>query len=96
MWFPPARLPRRWQAISPSSWGGHCLFVTWYGTAGFRIKTGGHVFLIDPYLTRNEKALPRLPIGPEAVIDGSEIYLSHGHFDHMADVPQIARQTGAT
>jgi L-ascorbate metabolism protein UlaG (beta-lactamase superfamily) len=72
------------------------LFVTWYGTAGFRIETGGHVFLIDPYLTRNEKAQPRLPICPEAVVDGSEIYITHGHFDHMADVPQIARQTGAT
>jgi len=72
------------------------LFVTWYGTAGFRIETSGHVFLIDPYLSRNEEARPRLPIGPEAVVDGSEIYLSHGHFDHMADVPRIARQTGAT
>jgi L-ascorbate metabolism protein UlaG (beta-lactamase superfamily) len=30
------------------------------------------------------------------VTDGSEIYLSHGHFDHAADAPQIVRQTGAT
>jgi L-ascorbate metabolism protein UlaG (beta-lactamase superfamily) len=35
-------------------------------------------------------------MGPQDVTDGSEIYLSHGHFDHAYDVPQIAHQTGAT
>jgi L-ascorbate metabolism protein UlaG (beta-lactamase superfamily) len=72
------------------------LLITWYGTAGFRIETGGRVFLVDPYLSRNAEALPALPFGPEGVTEGDEIFLSHGHFDHMADVPQIARQTGAT
>lgn len=71
------------------------MFITWYGTAGFRIETGGRVFLIDPYLSRNEEARPALPFGPEGVTEANEIFLSHGHFDHMADVPQIARQTGA-
>jgi L-ascorbate metabolism protein UlaG (beta-lactamase superfamily) len=71
------------------------LLVTWYGTAGFRIETGGRVFLIDPYLSRNAGARPRLPFGPEGVTEGSEIFLSHGHFDHAADVPWIARRTGA-
>jgi L-ascorbate metabolism protein UlaG (beta-lactamase superfamily) len=70
--------------------------LTWYGTAGFRFETGGRVFLIDPYLTRNDKARPALEISPADVVAGSEIYLSHGHFDHAADVPQIAHQTGAT
>ncbi|MFQ6102348.1 MAG: MBL fold metallo-hydrolase [Anaerolineae bacterium] len=70
--------------------------LTWYGTAGFRLETAGRVFLIDPYLSRNEAARPALAIGPADVTEGSEIYLSHGHFDHMADVPQIVCQTGAT
>jgi len=70
--------------------------LTWYGTAGFRFETGGQVFLIDPYLSRKDAARPELKIRPAKVTDGSEIYLSHGHFDHMYDVPQIARQTGAT
>jgi L-ascorbate metabolism protein UlaG (beta-lactamase superfamily) len=70
--------------------------LTWYGTAGFRIETGRRVFLIDPYLGRITAACPALPIGPRDVTQASEIYLSHGHFDHAADVPQIARQTGAT
>jgi L-ascorbate metabolism protein UlaG (beta-lactamase superfamily) len=71
------------------------LRVTWYGTAGFRIETCGRVLLIDPYLSRGEGARPKLPFGPEGVIEASEIFLSHGHFDHAADVPQIVRQTGA-
>jgi L-ascorbate metabolism protein UlaG (beta-lactamase superfamily) len=70
--------------------------LTWYGTAGFRIETGGRVFLIDPYLSRTDAARPALEIGPADIVDGSEIYLSHGHFDHAADVPQIARRTRAT
>jgi L-ascorbate metabolism protein UlaG (beta-lactamase superfamily) len=72
------------------------LLITWYGTAGFRVETGGRVFLLDPYLSRGAKARPVLPFGPERVTEGREIFLSHGHFDHAADVPQIARQTGAT
>lgn len=74
--------------------------LTWYGTAGVSVKTGGRFFLIDPYLTRNDAARPALEISPADVladvVAGSEIYLSHGHFDHAADVPQIAHQTGAT
>jgi len=71
------------------------LLVTWYGTAGFRIEAGERVLLIDPYLSRNAGARPRLPFGPEGVTEGGEIFLSHGHFDHAADVPRIARRTGA-
>jgi L-ascorbate metabolism protein UlaG (beta-lactamase superfamily) len=71
------------------------LLVTWYGTAGFRIETGERVLLIDPYLSRNADARPRLPFGPDGVSEAREIFLSHGHFDHAADVPRIARRTGA-
>jgi len=71
------------------------LLITWYGTAGFCIETGGRILLIDPYLSRNVWARPALPFGPEGVTEADEIFLSHGHFDHAADVPQIARQTGA-
>ncbi|MBN1978829.1 MAG: MBL fold metallo-hydrolase [Anaerolineae bacterium] len=71
------------------------MLVTWYGTAGFRIETGGHVFLLDPHLSRSAGARPKLPFGLEDVGKAREIFLSHGHFDHAADVPHIARRTGA-
>jgi L-ascorbate metabolism protein UlaG (beta-lactamase superfamily) len=69
--------------------------LTWFGTAGFSIKTGGHTILIDPYLSRNENALPRQPLKPSDIQDAEMIFVSHGHFDHIYDVPTIASNTGA-
>ncbi len=70
------------------------MHLTWYGTAGFCLETGGWTFLIDPYLSRPRLARPALKIDLADVVRGDEVYLSHGHFDHAADVPQVARQTG--
>jgi L-ascorbate metabolism protein UlaG (beta-lactamase superfamily) len=61
----------------------------WLGTAGFRIEHAGKVILIDPYLTRNEKAMPVLDLKPEDMADANYIFISHGHFDHLVDVPEI-------
>jgi L-ascorbate metabolism protein UlaG (beta-lactamase superfamily) len=70
--------------------------LTWWGTAGFRIKTGRKVLLIDPYLSRNTEARPQQYLKPEEIREGDLIFLSHGHFDHLADVPTIANNTDAT
>jgi L-ascorbate metabolism protein UlaG (beta-lactamase superfamily) len=69
--------------------------LTWLGTAGFRIKTGEHTILVDPYLSRNDKALPRQSLKPSDIQDAEMIFISHGHFDHIYDVPTIASNTGA-
>jgi L-ascorbate metabolism protein UlaG (beta-lactamase superfamily) len=68
--------------------------LTWLGTAGFQIKTGRQVFLIDPYLSRNTAARPRQPFTPEDLSDTDHIFVSHGHFDHIFDIPAIASRTG--
>jgi L-ascorbate metabolism protein UlaG (beta-lactamase superfamily) len=70
--------------------------ITWWGTAAFRIKTGNVVFLLDPYVSRNEKARPGQYLKAEDVSGGELIFLSHGHFDHMLDVPVIAQQNEST
>ncbi len=70
--------------------------LTWWGTAAFRIKTGNLVFLLDPYVSRNEKARPGQYLKAEDVSDGELIFLSHGHFDHILDVPVIAQLAGST
>ncbi len=70
--------------------------LTWLGTASFRIKTGDSVFLLDPYFSRNKKAKPRQYLNPKDYIESQAIFLSHGHFDHILDVPVIAEKTGST
>ena len=69
--------------------------LTWLGTAGFRIKIGPTTILIDPYLTRNETARPEQPLNPSDIDDGDLIFISHGHFDHILDVPEIVSRTEA-
>ena len=69
--------------------------LTWFGTAGFKIKTDRCTILIDPYFSRNEKALPKQSLKPSDIRDGNVILISHGHFDHIYDVPAIAANTGA-
>ncbi len=69
--------------------------IKWLGAAGFQISTGQDVFLLDPYLSRNPRAHPRQNLIASDLPAASRIFISHGHFDHILDVPPIARQTGA-
>lgn len=69
--------------------------IQWLGTAGFRMKFQDQVILLDPYLSRNPEARPRQPLTPKEVKEASHIFISHGHFDHLMDVPLIASQTKA-
>jgi len=66
--------------------------LTYYGHACFSVQTGGKTLLFDPFITPN-------PLAQE--IDATKIaadfiLVSHGHGDHVADVVDIAKQTGAT
>lgn len=79
----------------------------WLGTAGWRIDVGDRTVLFDPYLTRFETGLyqgafdPRTPLRTrpdivDAHVGRPELVLvSHSHWDHLADVPHIAKTTGA-
>jgi L-ascorbate metabolism protein UlaG (beta-lactamase superfamily) len=69
--------------------------LTWFGTAGFRIETEHHSILIDPYFTRNEKADPEQQMSASDIEDTNFIFISHGHFDHIYDVPKIASNTNS-
>jgi L-ascorbate metabolism protein UlaG (beta-lactamase superfamily) len=69
--------------------------LTWWGTAGFQIKTGAQTFLIDPYLSRNATARPKQSLLPSDISEANQIFISHGHFDHIFDIPTIAAQTGS-
>lgn len=64
--------------------------LTWYGHAAIRLDTGGHILLVDPYLSDN----PVASIGPDEV-EADYILISHGHGDHVGDSVAIARRTEA-
>ena len=65
---------------------------TYYGHSCFLIEAGGKKLLFDPFISGN-------PLAKDIDINKIEadyILLSHGHGDHVADAPQIAKNTGAT
>lgn len=67
----------------------------WLGTAGFRIRHSGGVILVDPYLSRRDLATPLQVRLPQDMADTGHIFVSHGHFDHLADVPAIVECSDA-
>ena len=85
--------------------------LRWLGVAGFTLRAGDTVIAHDPYLSRPGRfATLFRPIQPDAaVLDRmlgpaspapelarvSLLLVGHSHYDHLADVPEIARRTGA-
>ena len=65
--------------------------LTWLGAAGFEVKTRDKIFYLDPYLTRNADAEPVQPKTDAGIAPHSNIFISHAHFDHLMDIPHIAR-----
>ena len=81
--------------------------VTYLGTNGYQFESGHHVLLVDPYFSRIKLSSVLLGsrIQPDAgrVDEGMKhlatkadaILVTHGHFDHLLDVPLVMRKTGA-
>ncbi len=70
--------------------------VLWLGHSTFRITSvTGKVIVIDPFLKKN----PRTPSKYKdlaALGKVDLILVTHGHQDHIADLPELASLTGAT
>ena len=64
--------------------------LTWLGHGGWSINTGQHHILLDPFLSES----PVAPCQPDD-LQADFLLVSHGHFDHIADVPAIAQRTQA-
>ncbi len=65
--------------------------LTWLGHGSWSLKIDEHTVLIDPFLNDS----PTAPVKADDV-EANFILVSHGHFDHVADVAGIANRTGAT
>ena len=80
---------------------------TWFGTNGWEITFGNKTILIDPWFNRFESGFLQNKLKTDAVLPtdttlidqhvskADQILIGHGHWDHMADVPYIAKKTGA-
>jgi L-ascorbate metabolism protein UlaG (beta-lactamase superfamily) len=83
-------------ASSPS------LEFRWLGVAGAEYLCGGQSLLVDPFLSR--VSAWRLLAGPlhsdaaliaEKLPRADAVLVSHAHYDHLLDVPEVVRHTGA-
>lgn len=65
--------------------------VLWLGQAAFRITTlTGKVIVVDPWLRTNPKT-PAQYKDLAAIGKPDVILVTHGHFDHTADAPDLAK-----
>jgi len=69
----------------------------WLGQAGFLVRAGGLVLLIDPFLAPMADRLAPPAFPPEDVVDVDIVVCSHEHYDHLdlASLPPIARASPA-
>lgn len=65
--------------------------ITFLGCSGFDIEGPAHRVLIDPFLSRNPKAL----VGPDDLSAPDLILVTHAAPDHYGDAATIAKRTGA-
>jgi L-ascorbate metabolism protein UlaG (beta-lactamase superfamily) len=74
----------------------------WLGVAGMEFTLGNHSLLIDPFLSRPPlrkvffgRVSPDILLINEKITTADHVLITHAHYDHLLDVPVIARQTGA-
>lgn len=65
--------------------------LKWLGHGSWAMNIAGTNVLLDPFLEDNPSAPCKA-----ADLEADFILVSHGHFDHVADVAPIAKRTNAT
>jgi L-ascorbate metabolism protein UlaG (beta-lactamase superfamily) len=75
----------------------------WLGAAGLELTAGEHTLAIDPYFTRiSLRSACFGRVCPDSVLIAEKIercdfvLITHAHFDHLMDVPDVVSNTGAT
>jgi L-ascorbate metabolism protein UlaG (beta-lactamase superfamily) len=66
--------------------------LKWFGTAAISYTQNGQTVIFDPFCGWNKK------LGcftPGELATQGDIFITHGHFDHLADVPLIMAQNNA-
>ena len=78
------------------------LALRWLGTGSIEFHYQGEILLVDPFLTRPTlKDLLFNPLRPDTALlrtilpQADFILITHPHYDHLMDVPEIMRYTDA-
>jgi L-ascorbate metabolism protein UlaG (beta-lactamase superfamily) len=81
------------QKESLSKGGIFAMEIRWFGTASLAFTAGGQSIVFDPFISLNHE-LPRPAITELAQF--GDIFITHGHFDHLIDVPPVLKAGEAT
>jgi L-ascorbate metabolism protein UlaG (beta-lactamase superfamily) len=79
------------------------LTYRWLGVAGLEFSFQGFTLLIDPFFSRPGKAAvlvgQRIKANHELIArhvsHADAVLVTHPHYDHLLDVPEVMRRTGA-
>ncbi len=72
------------------------VLLSWLGVSSFVAAIDGRVVLLDAYVHRGpRRGYVPLTVDEVADLRPERIYMGHGHYDHIGDVDQIARRSGA-
>lgn len=66
--------------------------ITWYGTASVGIETKETRLIFDPYFPMSGS---NVPTSTEEFDDYRNIFITHGHLDHLSCVPELVRMNEA-
>ena len=82
---------------------GTAIQFRWLGVAGIELRVGDEVLVVDPYLSRIPfwrvacgRVRPNCELIAERIPRCDFVLVSHAHYDHLMDVPDVVRNTGAT
>ena len=65
--------------------------IHYHGHATFELRAGDTRVLIDPFLKPNNPAA----VATAEEVEPTQILITHGHVDHVADALAVAKRTGA-
>jgi len=70
--------------------------LCWLGINGFELRLPGVTVLIDPCVSRAHASPISNPANVARYIGRADaVFVTHSHWDHLIDVPQVVAQTGA-
>lgn len=79
------------------------IWFRWLGVAGIELGVQDEVLMIDPFLTRPPflrqwfgRVEPDRALVAQKVRRCDIVLVTHAHWDHLMDVPEVVKNTGAT